>query len=157
MKKLKVGLFSFTCDEGCSIVFLEILNKKFFEWKDVLEFKHCRILQSKSEIKDLDVAFIEGAISTYREVEKLNEIRNNTKKLVAIGSCAIAGAPSNIRNFLDKEKTEEIKPILEKFGHREKVSSVSELVTVDESVPGCPMEETKFVEIMEKYIKEFGV
>lgn len=155
MKKVRVGIFSFTCDEGCSIVFLEILNRKFFEWEDEMELRNCRVLRSKNEIKGLDIAFVEGAVSTFKEVKRLKEIRKNAK-LVAIGSCAISGAPSNLRNFLSKEKKEEIKPILKKFGHKAKVSSVSELVKVDDSVSGCPMEEEKFVEVMEKYLKEFG-
>ena len=61
-KKLKIGIFSFTCDEGCSIVFIELLNDNFAKWKDIIEFKHFRALKSKNEITDIDVAFIEGAI-----------------------------------------------------------------------------------------------
>ena len=156
-EKIKVGIFSFTCDEGCSMTFLEVLNKKFFEWKDCLEFKHFRLLQSKSEIKGLDIAFVEGAISTFEEAEKIKLIRENAKKLVLMGSCAINGCPSNLRNFFDEERTREIKPIVEKFGHREKVSPISELVKADDSIPGCPMQEEKFIEVMEKYLKEFGV
>jgi NAD-reducing hydrogenase small subunit len=157
MKKIKIGLFSFTCDEGCSMIFLEILNKKFFEWKDFLEFKHARILQSKSSMKNLDVVFVEGAISNSKEAEELKKIRKMSKKLVAIGSCAISGAPSNVRNFFDEERKKEIKPIVEKFGHMPKVSSVSELVKVDDFIPGCPADENKFLEVFEKILKEFGV
>ncbi len=157
MKKIKVGIFSFTCDEGCSITFLEILNKKFSEWKDFLDFKHFRLLQKKSQIKGLDIAFIEGAISTFKEVKKIKEIRKNAKKVVLMGNCAINGSPSNARNFFDEERKKEIQPIVEKFGHKEKVSSVKELIKADYLVPGCPMDENKFIEIMEKCLKEFGV
>ncbi|HKZ45660.1 MAG TPA: hypothetical protein VJ343_03055, partial [archaeon] len=58
IKKIRVGVFSFTCDEGCSINFLEILNKKFFEWGDYLDFRHFRLLKSKGQMKDLDLAII---------------------------------------------------------------------------------------------------
>ncbi len=155
--KLKVGIFSFTCDEGCSMVFLEILNQKFFEWNDLIEFKHFRLIQSKSEIKNLDVAFVEGAISTKEELKKIKVIRKNSKKLVLLGSCAISGSPSNLRNFFDEKKKEEIKEIIKKFGHMKKVLAVKEVVKADEEVPGCPMQEEKFVEIVEKFLKEFGV
>lgn len=154
-RKLRVGIFSFTCDEGCSINFLEILNKKFFEWKDLIEFKHFRLIQSKSEIKNLDIAFVEGAISTKEELKKIKNIRKNSKKLVLLGSCAISGSPSNLRNFFDEERKEEIKEIIKKFGHREKVLAVKEIVKADGEVPGCPIQEEKFVEVMEKLLKEF--
>jgi coenzyme F420-reducing hydrogenase gamma subunit len=157
MKKLKVAFFSLTCDEGCSINFLELLNSKYKDWKDFIEFKAFRLLQSKEDISDIDVAFVEGAVSTDKEKRRLETIRNASKKLVAVGSCAISGSPSNARNFFDSETVEEIKPVLEKFGHIDKVLAVKDVVNVDEEVPGCPMLENKMVEIVEKYLKDFGV
>ena len=40
LEKLKLGIFSFTGDEGCVIVFTEILNDYIFKWKDLVEFRH---------------------------------------------------------------------------------------------------------------------
>ena len=157
MKKLNVGLFSFTSDEGCSMTFLELMNDRFFEWNKLIDFKYFKLMKSKNSLKDIDIAFVEGAISTYNEEKKLKLIRKNSKKLVAIGSCATDGSPSNQRNFFDRETKSEIKSILDKFGHREKVSPLDEIVKVDDNVPGCPMNEKKFVEILNKYLKEFKV
>lgn len=152
-----MGIFSFTGDEGCVIQFLEILNYKFFDWVDKVEFKNARVLKSGNEITPLDVAFIEGAISNVKEEAKLKAIRAASKKVVAIGSCAISGAPSNHRNFFDEKTKEEILPILQHFGHREKVVPIYDLIQVDDQVPGCPIIEQSFVQMMEKYLKEFGV
>ena len=157
MKKLNVGLFSFTSDEGCSMIFLELMNDRFFEWKKLIDFRYFKLMKSKNVLKDIDVAFVEGAISTYNEEKKLKLIRKYSKKLVAIGSCAIDGSPSNQRNFFDKGRKGEIKFILDKFGHREKVSPLNEIVKVDDNVSGCPMIEEKFIEVLNKYLKEFKV
>ena len=157
MKKLKVGLFSFTSDEGCSMILLELMNNYFFEWKKFIEFKCFKLLKSKSELKDLDVAFVEGAISTFKEEKKLKEIREKSKKLVAIGSCAVIGSPSNQRNFFSEDTKKEIKLVLDKFGHRDKVSTLNEIVKVDDNVQGCPMDENKFLETLNKYLREFRV
>ena len=46
---------------------------------------------------------------------------------------------------------------LDNFGHRDKVSPLNEIVKVDENVLGCPMDENKFLEVLNKYIKEFKV
>lgn len=156
-KKLAVGIFSFTGDEGCVITFLEILNYKFKQWSDKVEFRHCRVMKSNNALDGLDVAFVEGAISNEKEVAKLKEIREKAKRVVAIGTCAINGYPSNHRNFFDDARREEIRLILERFGHREKVVGISEFVQVDAVVPGCPIVESAFVQVMEKYLKEFGV
>jgi NAD-reducing hydrogenase small subunit len=156
MRKLRVGIFSFTGDEGCVITFLEILNTKFFEWIENVDFVNVRVLQKKTTLEDIDVAFIEGAISTEHEVEKLQQIRAHSKKVVAIGSCAISGAPSNHRNLFDEKTTAEILPILQRFHHREKVVPLSQLISVDDTVPGCPIIEERFIQIMEKYVSEFA-
>jgi len=156
-KKLRVGFFSFTGCEGCMIEFLEILNTKFFEWAPLLDVRYCRLLKGKNKLEGIDVSFVEGAISSDKEMGKLKKIRENSKRVVAIGSCAISGAPNNWRNYFDQKTKEEIAFILEKFGHREKVSPISEFVKVDANVPGCPMLDGKFIQVMEDYMREFGV
>jgi coenzyme F420-reducing hydrogenase gamma subunit len=156
-KKLKVGWFSFTCCEDSTVLFVELMNDKFFEWKNLLEFKHFRTIKKNNTLEDIDVAFVEGAISSYEDEEKLKEIRKNSKKLVAVGSCAVTGMPSAQRNFFDEERKSEIAPIMEKFKHRDKVVPVKEIVQVDDEVPGCGMLEDRFLEVLNKYLKEFGV
>lgn len=156
-KKLKIGIFSFTGDEGCVIVFTEILNDYIMQWKDLLEFKFARALQKKNTLKGIDVSFVEGAISSKKEAQSLIDIRKNSKRIVAIGSCAINGSPSNHRNSFDKKTLEEIKPTLKKFKLNTKVHPLKKYIKVDAEVPGCPMIEKTFVEVVNKYLKEFKV
>ena len=156
-KKLKIGIFSFTGDEGCVIEFVEILNNHYRDWIKLVDFRYAKVLKSKNELSDIDVAFVEGAISTFNEEEKLKKIREASKKVVAIGSCAINGTPSNHRNFFDEARMEEIRPIMDKFGHRPTVSPLHEIIQVDDNVPGCPILEKPFIDVMMKYLKEFGV
>lgn len=106
---------------------------------------------------DLDIAFVEGAISNTNEETLVKKIRNNCKKLVAIGSCACSGSPANQRNYFDKSTKEEIQFILDRFGHRDKVSPLSEVIEVDDTVNGCPMDENVFLTKFDRYLREFGV
>jgi len=152
--KIKVGWFSFTCCEDSTIIFTELLNQNYKLWLSKIDFVHARIFRrdDSQEIKPMDIAFVEGAITSDRQEEKLKKIRKQAKILVAIGSCAVLGAPANQRNFFNQRQLEEIKPILEKFRYKEKVLKVADIVKVDEIVPGCPMDEKKFMEIINKYI-----
>lgn len=154
MEKKRIGWFSFTCSEDSTIIFTELLNTHYKEWLTKIEFVHAKILRREnySEIQEMDIAFIEGAISSDTQEEKLKKIREKAKILVAIGSCAVTGAPSNQRNFFSEENISEIKHILETFKYKEKVLKVSDVVKVDDVVPGCPMNETIFLQIMNKYI-----
>lgn len=150
--KIKIGWFSFTCCEDSTIIFTELLNTRYEEWLRNFEFVHARVLKEErsEEIKEMDVAFVEGAISSSPQEERLKEIRKKAKVLVAVGACAVIGSPSNQRNLFNKEQLEEIKPILEKFKYKDKVLKVSDLVRVDETIPGCPMDEKKFLKLMGK-------
>lgn len=156
-KRLRIGWFSFACCEDSTILMTELMNERWQEWKQKIDFAYARILQSKNELKNLDVAFVEGAIATKKDEKKLKEIRKNSKYLVAIGSCAVIGMPSAQRNLFDKKTKKEIHLILNRFKHREKVVPLKGIVKVDDDVPGCPMLEDKFLEVLNKYFKEFGV
>lgn len=155
VNKTKIGWFTFTCCEDSTIIFIELLNTHYKEWLPKLEFVHGRILRKDDteEIKEMDVAFVEGAISSNTQEEKLKKIRQKAKILIAVGSCAVLGSPSNQRNFFNPALLEEIKPILKKFKYKEKVLKLADVVKVDGSVPGCPMDERVFLQIMEKYLK----
>lgn len=156
-KKLCIGWFSFSCCEDSTIVFTELLNDHYKEWLKLVDFKVARVLKKKGEIKDIDVAFVEGAIPTKKDEEELLKIRANSKKLVAIGSCAVTGMPSGQRNVFSPELKKEIEPELKMYKLKRKVKKLNEIVKVDDIVAGCPMSEVVFLNVLNKYLKEFGV
>lgn len=152
--KAKIGFFSFTCCEGCIVCFLEALNKKYFEWSKKMEIENLRVLKKDNGIKKLDIAFIEGAISTESEIEKLKEIRKKSKKIIALGSGAINGYPSNLRNKFDAKRKKEIQPLIKKFRQIEKVLPIKNFIKVDDEIPGCPVEENLLIKKIDSYLKE---
>jgi len=157
-KKLAVSWITFACCEDSTIIFMELLNQHFFEWKDKLDFRFCKFLKGKNNAFDgSDVTFVEGAIATKEEEELVKEIREKSKKIVAIGSCACTGLPSAQRNTFDESTRREIMIIVERFGHLDKVHTVKDIVKVDYSVPGCPMDEKMFLDTLDKLYAEFGV
>ncbi|MFH1664187.1 MAG: hypothetical protein ABH986_05275 [archaeon] len=155
-KKMSVGWFSFSCCEDSTIVFTELLNDHYLEWLKLVDFKASRILRGKNDETNLDVAFVEGAIASKKDAKKLKEIRKNSKKLVAIGSCAVTGMPSAQRNEFDQEKTKEISFLVERFKLAKKVVPLNKIVKVDASVSGCPMDEKVFLKLFDELLKEFG-
>jgi len=156
-KKLKVGWFSFSCCEDSSIVFTELLNERYEQWFKLLDFKCARILKKNKDYRGMDVAFVEGAIANPRDKAELLKIRKNAKKLVAIGSCAVTGGPSAQRNKFSPALQGEIESSVKKFKLGKKVKKLSDIVQVDDEVPGCPMVENLFLKAVDKYLKEFGV
>jgi len=156
-KKLKVGWFSFSCCEDSSIMFTELLNDHWQDWIKVLEFRHARILKSNNTLTDIDVSFVEGAIANKKDREELEEIRKNSKKVVAIGSCACTGIPSGQRNQFNDDDKKAIQYLLDRYGYEQEVLPIEKVVQVDDKVPGCPMVEPIFLKVVDKYLKEFGI
>lgn len=156
-KKLRIGWFTFTCCEDSSIVFVELMNENYFQWKEKIDFAHVKMLKSKNDMKNMDVAFVEGAISTDHEKKILEKIRKNCRKLIAVGACAVTGLPSAQRNMFDAETKKEIMPFIKAHNLWEEVKKVSDIVKVDDFVPGCPMDANIFMKKLEDCLNEFGV
>lgn len=154
MAKLIVGWFTFTCSEDSTILMTEVLNSQWQDWKNHLDFKYAKVFRKSPPLGPMDVAFVEGAISSASQAEKLKQIRSLAKTLVAIGACAVTGYPSAQRNLFNPDQQAAIKPILEKFAYNPKAQKLADLVTVDYSVPGCPMDETKFIELINKLLTQ---
>jgi len=150
--KPKIGFFSFTCCEGCMISFIEVLNTKFFEYKEKMQIEYFRALKKVKPIKPMDIAFVEGAVSTKSEEKKLRKIRANAKKVIAIGSGAINGWPSNLRNKFKGKKLEAIFPLIKKLDQKEKILPLKNFIKIDDEIPGCPIDEKLFVKKIEEYL-----
>ena len=153
MVKLKVGIFSFTCCEGCVVVFLEILNKKYDEYMKKIKIENFRQLKKVKKIENLDIALVEGAISTESEIKKLKEIRKRSKKLIAMGSGAINGYPSNQRNKFTGKKKKEVQPLIKKYNQIEKISPLKSFVKVDDNIGGCPVDANELMKKMDEYLQ----
>jgi len=157
-KRLVVGWFSFTCCEDSTILFTELLNDHFDEWKRVIEFRHMKALKTKNSLAGLDVAFIEGAISSESQAKEVSEIRENAKYVVAIGACACTGQPSTIRNrFTSQQIDERIQWYLSHFDYGKEVKKLNEVIQVDDMVRGCPMKTPSFLQTLNKYLELFGI
>src|SRR3989344_4994057 len=154
-KKIKIGWFTFSCCEDNTIVMTEIMNDHWQEWKKLFDFRHVRVLQSKNVLDELDIAFVEGAITSEKQAQELREIRQKSKKLVAVGACAVVGMPSAQRNYFNEEQKKEIEFLLARFAALPKVLKVADVVTVDAQVPGCPMDPDNFLKVLGEVLGEF--
>ncbi len=150
--KIRIGWFSFSCCEDNTVVFTELMNDHWQEWKKLFDFRHARVLKSQNILDELDVAFIEGAIASDDQEKHLKDIRARSKKLVAVGACAVVGMPSGQRNYFNEEQNKEIEFLLARFAALPKVLKVSDVVKVDAEVPGCPMEPQKFLAVVNQLI-----
>ncbi len=101
------------------------------------------VLMDVKSISSSDVALIEGGVRNNENVEKLKILREKSKKVIALGTCACFGGIPGIgsgftmietlaKSYGDNFTPEDI-PRLEK-----RVSPIDSFVEVDYYIPGCP-------------------
>ena len=136
--KIKIGWFTFSCCEDNTIVMTEVMNDHWQEWKETFDFRHARVLKSKNVMDEFDIAFIEGAIASPEHERKLTEIRARSKKLIAVGACAVLGLPAGQRNTFTPEQNASIQFLLDRFGALPKVAKVADIVPWTARYPAAP-------------------
>lgn len=155
--RLKIGLFSFASCEGCFANVLTLLDKEHESILKLLEIKSARLIQKRSEIKDLDIAFVEGSLATAKDIEKLKEIRENSKKVILLGTCATDGWPSMQRNNFSAEQKSLISLSLRKAGQLNEILKPESVVKVDGKLFGCPINNEQFKELLKVAFEEQGI
>jgi sulfhydrogenase subunit delta len=154
-EKIKIGWFSYSCCEDNTVVMTEVLNDHWEEWKKIFDFRHVRVLKKNNIFDEFDIAFIEGAVASEKQEEEIKKIRDISKKLVAVGSCACVGLPAGQRNTFTDEQNAHISFLISKFGAFPQVKKVSDVVKVDVEIPGCPMSPEVFLSKVNTLVSEF--
>ena len=141
LDKPKIGVFGFTSCEGCQ---LQIANKEetLIDLLRAIEVMNFRLISSDKH-DGYDIAFVEGSITTEGDMARLKKIREQAKILVAMGACACLGGINNLRERFDLAET-----LKEVYGSHPvesgPVRRVSDIVSVDIELPGCPISKPEF-------------
>jgi coenzyme F420-reducing hydrogenase gamma subunit len=150
--KVKVGLFSLTCCEGCIFTLLD-LEKRLLAALPFIEIVESPALLEKprSGNQKIDISFVEGAVISDGDLESLRRIREKSSALVALGACAaITGIPG-LRNALPKSLEEKIQRVKTLPVH-DKAAPLSAFVQVDFVLPGCSVNENEFLDFVHKLL-----
>jgi coenzyme F420-reducing hydrogenase gamma subunit len=144
--KPTVGIFGLT---GCAGDQLAILNCED-ELLDLVELLDVRDFLMAASGPDtgasLDLAFVEGAVASHRDEERLRRIRERSRTLVAVGTCAVWGGVAALDRFADRAALlEEIYGPASRGFDQLSVRALHEVVPVDYRITGCPIERTEFL------------
>ena len=115
--KPKFSIMSLTGCSGCisTLISLDVFPQ-FLERTNILYFP---FISDVKEIKNCDIALIEGCVSEKNEINSLKKIRTCAKRVFALGSCAAFGG---ILSLSEKNNAEPI----------------SNFIEIDGIIPGCP-------------------
>lgn len=133
---------------GCHMSFLDI-DERLIELAEKVQLVYSPLVDSKEFPPDVDIALVEGAVSSEEDLHKIQLIRNRTKLLVSLGDCAVTANVPAMRNpftvqavydrayrentTLTEGTPHDVVPRLLSYAR-----PVHEVVHVDVFVPGCP-------------------
>jgi coenzyme F420-reducing hydrogenase gamma subunit len=138
MTKLKIAVFDLTDCEGCELEFLNF-KEKFSNLLEKVEILNWRLISDDKKWQDIDISFVEGTPIKNDEINLLKNIRNHSKYVVALGTCAATGG---IPALLDPKKREEIfKRIYpgKKYIASNPAKPISNYINIDFVINGCPV------------------
>lgn len=153
MRRPKTAFFDFACCEGCQ---LQVANfgEELLDILDVIDVVEFREVMSEKWDKNIDVAIIEGSITTPHAVERIKEIRKKSGALVAYGSCATIGGVNGMKNNFDlTDISGYVYGADCRFFPTEATKAVHQVVKVDYSVNGCPVYQPEFAAVLKSALQ----
>ena len=133
---------------GCHMSFLD-MDERLVELADKIDVVCSPLVDFKGYPENVDVALVEGAVSSDEDLHKIKTIRANTKILISLGDCAVTSNVPAMRNSFTVEDVLD-RAYIENATLNQQVPKVKipcllkrarplhEYVKVDVFVPGCP-------------------
>lgn len=147
MKKRLATVWLDGCS-GCHMSFLD-MDERLVDLAGLVDLVYSPLVDIKEFPEDVDIALVEGAVSSEEDLHKIQMIRGKTKTLVSLGDCAVTANVPGMRNpfstksvydrayrenaTLDPGTPTQVIPALLAYSR-----PVHEVVKVDLFVPGCP-------------------
>jgi coenzyme F420-reducing hydrogenase gamma subunit len=140
MAKPRIAVHKFSSCDGCQLAFLNA-GEDLLTLATLVDIRHFLEAGMADEEVEVDIAFVEGSISTPEEVERIRKVRANSRFLVTLGACATAGGLQALRN-LDESNEDWKRAIyarpefIRTLAHTEPIRAH---VKVDFELWGCPV------------------
>lgn len=135
---MRIAIFDLTDCEGCEVVLLS-LHGEILTLSNNHQLVNFRFLSDHQEDGPFDLAFVGGMVCKEEEVEKVKFLRQQSKILVTIGTCAATGGINSI--LASRQEREKAKEKIYGWLYKLKatgVSAVTDYVKVDFVIRGCP-------------------
>ena len=87
MTRARVAVHKFSSCDGCQLAFLN-LGEDLLQLAEMIDIKHFAEAGMLDEDCEVEIAFVEGSISTPQEAERIQKVRKNSHYLISIGACA---------------------------------------------------------------------
>jgi len=146
MSKPTLAVHKFSSCDGCQLSILN-LEDELLDIVGAVEIAFFLEASSKIQPGPYDIAMVEGSVTTPHEVERIKKIRAESGVLIAIGTCATTGGIQALRNFTQADVLANYTyDHPEYLDYLETSTPISDHVTVDLEIWGCPLNKYQLLE-----------
>lgn len=156
MPKPSIAVHKFSSCDGCQLAFLNA-GQDLLTLATLVDIRHFLEAGVADEDASVDIAFVEGSISTTDEVDRIQRVRANSRLVVTLGACATAGGLQALRNLDDshdawKHAVYAQPEFIETLDHAVPVKTH---IKVDFELWGCPVSGRQVLAVVRQLL--FGV
>src|SRR3990167_10722072 len=139
MSKPRIAVHKFTSCDGCQLAFLNA-GEALLTLSELVEISHFAEVGAIDPDMNVDIAFVEGSISTPDDEKRIKQIRTNSKYIITIGACATTGGIQALRNVADyKNWVASVYAEPEYIKSLSTSTAISNHIKVDWELWGCPV------------------
>lgn len=144
--KPTIGIYKFSSCDGCQLAFLNAGNALLTlnQRVDIVHFVEAGV---DNESAAVDIAFIEGSVSTSLELMRIQKIRQQANFVITIGACATSGGLQALRNGRNLDEWMNVvyaKP--EFIDSLASATAIKQHVKVDYELWGCPVSSEQVIQ-----------
>jgi len=152
--KPTVAFFKFSSCAGCQLHVLN-LEPVLLDLVGTIDLRYFVMAKRENFEGPYDIGFVEGAVTSPRELMELKKIREECEVLVAMGACACFGGVPSIKNFSGMTQREMEKKVYTELWdlHSIPAHGIDYYVDVDFYLRGCPMDQGEFAALIKNVLK----
>lgn len=156
MAKPRIAVHKFSSCDGCQLAFLNA-GEDLLKLAELVDIRHFLEAGLADESAEVDIAFVEGSISTSDELTRIHQVRANSRMLVTLGACATSGGLQALRNLDDSNEAwkRAVYARHEFIQTLERAEPVGDHVAVDFEIWGCPVNGRQVLAVVQQLL--FGV
>ena len=152
MNRPRLAVWKFASCDGCQLTLLDC-EDQLLEVAERVEIAYFLEASSATVDGPYDLSLVEGSITTPHDLERITEVRAQSRHLVTIGACASAGGIQALRNFVDADELLRIVyPTPEFLSTLDTSTPISEHVPVDFELRGCPIDKGQLLDVISSFL-----
>jgi sulfhydrogenase subunit delta len=148
----KLAVWKFASCDGCQLSLLDC-EDELLAVAQLVQIANFPEASKALLAGPYDISLVEGSVTNPHDLERIQDVRKQSKILITIGACATSGGIQALRNFAN---IEEYKKIV--YAHPEYIQTlatstpISQHVKVDFELQGCPINKYQLLEVLSSFL-----